>query len=268
MRLLKVVILGFFFVLIAANACSDGNAANELNLDIKEFMLKNGMMFLVVERPTAPQIACRLAIRSGSALENSGKTGLAHLLEHIMFKGTKNFGTLDIKKDLELQERIEAAYQAILTEEARRNPNQDLIQKKRSEMNRLRTEVQQIYVPHAFSSQLNRNGATGVNAFTSKDQTQYTASVPSDMLEQWFSIISEQLFEPSWREFYVEKEIIQREWAFRYVNDPGGAAWLDLSATAFNAHPYRNPTIGWKADMEKFSTVNSIAQVIQEKLDE
>ena len=56
------------------------------------------------------------------------------------------------------------------------------------------------------------NGAVGVNAFTTQDQTQYIASVPSDMLEQWFSIISEQLFEPSWREFYVEKEVVQREW--------------------------------------------------------
>jgi predicted Zn-dependent peptidase len=79
------------------------------------------------------------------------------------------------------------------------------------------------------------------------------------MLEQWFSIISEQLFEPAWREFYVEKEVVQREWAFRYINDPGGAAWLDLSATAYKAHPYHNPTIGWKADMEKYSTRDAIA---------
>ncbi|MEE9612909.1 MAG: pitrilysin family protein, partial [Desulfatiglandales bacterium] len=103
-----------------------------------------------------------------------------------------------------------------------------------------------------------RNGAVGVNAFTSKDQTQYTMSVPSDMLEQWFSIISEQLFEPSWREFYVEKEVVQREWAFRYINSPGGAAWLDLHSSAYRAHPYGNPTIGWKADMEKYSTNDAI----------
>jgi len=78
------------------------------------------------------------------------------------------------------------------------------------------------------------------------------------MMEQWFSIVSEQIFEPSWREFYVEKAIIQREWAFRYINDPNGASWLDLYATAFNAHPYRNPVIGWKADMERFSTTDAI----------
>jgi len=78
------------------------------------------------------------------------------------------------------------------------------------------------------------------------------------MIEQWFALISEQLFEPSWREFYVEKEVVQREWAFRYVNNPEGAAWLDLNATAYSAHPYRNPVIGWKSDMEHYHTRDAI----------
>jgi predicted Zn-dependent peptidase len=175
----------------------------------------------------------------------------------MMFKGTKNFGTLDFKKDEELQKRIEAAYQAVVAEKNKRNPDQELIHVKLAEMEKLRLEVQKSYVPQAFSSQLGRNGAVSVNAFTGRDQTQYMMSVPSDMIEQWFSIVSEQLFEPSWREFYVEKEVVQREWAYRYINDPEGAAWLDLNATAYTAHPYRNPVIGWKSDIEKFSTRNT-----------
>ena len=147
----------------------------------------------------------------------------------------------------------------VLAEQNKRNPDQALIAEKTAEMNDLRLEVQKIYVPQVFSSQLGKNGAVGVNAFTTKDQTQYVASVPSDMLEQWFSIISEQLFEPAWREFYVEKEVVQREWAFRYINDPNGAAWLDLDAAAYSAHPYRNPTIGWKSDMEKYNTQDAAA---------
>ncbi len=231
---------------------------SNFNIEVKEFTLDNGMLFLVVERSTTPQVAVRLAIRAGSAHEEAGKTGIAHLLEHIMFKGTKNFGTLDVDKDRILQEKIEAAYQAILGEERTRQPDKDLIRAKLAEMETLRQEVQKIYVPQVFSSQLGKNGAVGINAFTSEDQTQYIASVPSDMLEQWFSIISEQLFEPSWREFYVEKEVVQREWAYRYVNNPNGAAWLDLEATAYTAHPYRNPTIGWPADMEKFNTTDAM----------
>ncbi len=259
MRTLKLFILTLFLLVFTGNVYAAGDTAYDLNIDVQHFKLKNGMLFLVVERPATPQVAVRLAIRAGSALEETGKTGIAHLLEHMMFKGTKNFGSLDYKKDEQLQARIEAAYQVVLAEQSKRNPDQDLIAKKTAEMNELRLEVQKIYIPQVFSSQLGQNGAVGVNAFTTKDQTQYVASVPSDMLEQWFSIVSEQVFEPAWREFYVEKEVVQREWAFRYINDPNGAAWLDLDATAYSAHPYRNPTIGWKSDMEKFNTQDAAA---------
>jgi predicted Zn-dependent peptidase len=258
MRIVKIIKFGLLLLLLIGNVCLASSSPVDIKLDVKEFRLENGMMFLVVERPATPQVACRLAIRAGSALEQAGKTGIAHMLEHMMFKGTKNFGTLDVAKDQKLQKQIEEAYQTILSEKQKHNPNPELIKEKRTEMEKLRAEVQKIYVPQAFSSQLGKNGAVGVNAFTTKDQTQYITSVPSDMLEQWFSIVSEQLFEPSWREFYVEKDVVQREWAFRYINDPGGAAWLDLSATAYTAHPYRNPTIGWKSDMEKFSTRDAI----------
>jgi predicted Zn-dependent peptidase len=257
MRAVTLVALGWF-LLLATGLVKPANAAYDINLDVKEFRLENGMLFLVVERPVTPQVACRLAIRAGSALEEAGKTGIAHMLEHMMFKGTKNFGTLDYRRDEELQQQIDAAYRVIRNERQRRSPDQDVINAKLAEMERLRQEVQNIYVPQAFSAQLGENGAVGVNAFTTKDQTQFVASVPSDMIEQWFSIVSEQLFEPSWREFYVEKEVVQREWAYRYINDPNGAAWLDLDATAYTAHPYRNPTIGWKSDMENYSTQDAI----------
>lgn len=258
MRHLLRIILSLL-LLTAAGSATRAHAGLETNIAVEEFTLDNGMLFLVVRRPAMPQVAVRLAIRAGSAFEETGKTGIAHLLEHMMFKGTKNFGSLDPAKDLELQEKIEAAYQVVLREEGSRRPDRELIQRKLAEMDSLRGQVQSIYVPQAFSSQLGKNGAVGINAFTSQDQTQYVASVPADMLEQWFSIISEQIFEPSWREFYVEKEVVQREWAFRYVNNPVGAAWLDLDATAYTAHPYRNPTIGWRSDMEKFNTTDAIA---------
>ena len=244
--------------LISVSAATAAETAATIRLDVKEFQLKNGMLFLVVERPATPQVAVRLAIRAGSALEESGRTGIAHMLEHMMFKGTRNFGSTDPRRDEELQKKIDAAYAVVQAEQAKRTPDPGLVKAKLAEMEALRLEAQALYVPQAFSSQLGRNGAVGVNAFTSHDQTQYLASVPADMLEQWFSIISEQLFEPSWREFYVEKEVVQREWAFRYVNNPQGAAWLDLYATTYTAHPYRNPVIGWKSDMERFSTADAM----------
>ena len=259
MRWFKHITLTFVLFLFFVTPGLTSESALQLNLDVKEFRLSNGMLFLVVERLAVPQVAARLAIRAGSALEENGKTGIAHMLEHMLFKGTKNFGTLNYKEDQDLQAQIEAAYQVVLAEQKKRNPNQDVVKKKLAEMDELRLKVQKIYVPQAFSSQLGKIGAVGVNAFTSQDQTQYMVSVPSDMLEQLFSILSEQIFEPAWREFYVEKEVVQREWEFRYINDAGGAAWLDLNTTLYTAHPYRNPIIGWKSDMEKFSTQDAIA---------
>ena len=257
MQRLFVALISLLMLAPFSMASRDSTA--ELKLDVQTFQLKNGMQFIVVNRPATPQVAVRLAIRAGSALEETGKTGIAHLLEHMMFKGTKNVGTTDWQKDEALQNQIEAAYQTVLKEQRKRKPDKDLIEKKQAEMETLRQEVLKLYIPQAFSSQLGKNGAVGVNAFTSKDQTQYIGSVPSDMLEQWFSIISEQVFEPSWREFYVEKSVVQREWAFRYVNNPNGAAWLDLNAAAYTAHPYRNPTIGWRADMEDYNTSDAVA---------
>jgi predicted Zn-dependent peptidase len=258
MRLIRFGMVLLVAALVGAGTSQAADTSPNLQLDVKEFSLKNGMLFLVVERPATPQVAVRLAIRAGSALEERGKTGIAHMLEHMMFKGTKNFGSTDYQKDAALQARIDAAYGVIKAEQAKRSPDPKVIQEKRAEMEQLRLEAQKLYIPEVFSSQLGKNGAVGVNAFTSKDQTQFTASVPADMVEQWFSIISEQLFEPSWREFYVEKEVVQREWAFRYVNNPEGAAWLDLDATAYTAHPYRDPVIGWQSDMARFSTPEAV----------
>ncbi len=99
MRLHKFFLLSIILLVLAGNVQGAADTAYNLILDVKEFQLENGMLVLVVERPATPQVACRLAIRAGSALEQAGKTGIAHLLEHVMFKGTKNFGTLDNKKD-------------------------------------------------------------------------------------------------------------------------------------------------------------------------
>ena len=170
MRVLKFLILFFILLNFSGPVYAAADSVYDININVQTFQLENGMLFLVVERPATPQVAIRLAIRAGSALEETGKTGIAHLLEHMLFKGTKNFGSLDYKKDQELQDRIEAAYQVVLEEQSKRQPDTTVIEKKFAEMEALRREVQKIYVPKAFSAQLGKNGAVGVNAFTTKDQ--------------------------------------------------------------------------------------------------
>ncbi len=146
MRLYKIFVVSIILLVLGVNFNAAAATAYDLNIDVKAFRLENGMQVLVVERPATPQVACRLAIRAGSALEQAGKTGIAHLLEHMMFKGTKNFGTFDYKKDQQLQDQIEVAYQAVLREQNKRRPDPELIKKKQAEMNELRLKVQEIYV--------------------------------------------------------------------------------------------------------------------------
>ena len=158
MRFVKIIKVCLVLLFLSGTVYPASDTSVNIQLDVKEFQLENGMMFLVVERPATPQVAFRLAVRAGSALEQAGKTGIAHLLEHMMFKGTKNFGTLDVEKDEKLQKQIEAAYQAILSEQKKRIPDQKLIREKRAEMDKLRAEVQKIYIPQAYSSQLGKMG--------------------------------------------------------------------------------------------------------------
>jgi predicted Zn-dependent peptidase len=95
----KFFILTFILFNFTGPVYAAADTAYDININVQTFQLENGMLFLVVERPATPQVAIRLAIRAGSALEETGKTGIAHLLEHMLFKGTKNFGSLDYKKD-------------------------------------------------------------------------------------------------------------------------------------------------------------------------
>ena len=150
MRKAGAPVTAFILWLVLAVFCGSAAAGSGIGVEVRSFTLENGMLFLVVERHTTPQVACRLAIRAGSALEQTGKTGVAHMLEHMMFKGTGNYGTMDFERDRDLQRKIEAAYQVILAERRKRTPDEELVRKNLDEMARLRREVQKIYVPQAF----------------------------------------------------------------------------------------------------------------------
>lgn len=260
MKTIRILVLCLVAALVAGglNSAFAAEPAAKVQVNVESFTLPNGMLFLVVNRPELPQVACRLSIKAGSTFESNGNTGIAHMLEHMLFKGTKNFGTTDLKQDLNLQRRIEAAYQLILHEQNKTNPDPAKIEKARADMASLREQARAIYVPNVVFMQLGKNGANNLNAMTSSDFTMYTADMPSDMLEQWFSLMSEQVFEPEWREFYVEKDVVLREWGYRSANDPGNLAMRNLNATAYQASPYKHPVIGWLSDIERFSTMAAI----------
>lgn len=216
---------------------------------VSEFTLDNGMRFLVIERHQAPVASFVTLVDVGSVNEPRGHTGIAHIFEHMAFKGTRRIGTTDWNKEKVLLDRIDRAYKAWLREKHSRDPDREELRSLRSRFERLQEKAQKFVVSNEFSRIIERNGGTNLNAGTSKDYTIYFCSLPSNRAELWFSLESERLFRPVFREFYTEKEVILEERRMRVDSDPTGRLIEELLAQAYIAHPYGNPTIGWRTDI-------------------
>lgn len=166
------------------------------DLKVTERVLPNGLKVLLKEEHKAPVVTFQIWYKVGSRNERLGKTGLSHLLEHMMFKGTKKYG------------------------------------------------------PKAFSRTVMKNGGND-NAFTGKDYTAYFENFASDRIGIALELESDRmqnlLFDP--KEFESERKVVMEERRMRYEDDPSSAMLEQMMATAFLAHPYQWPVIGWMADL-------------------
>lgn len=209
------------------------------------------MRFLLVRRGTAPVFAANLKFRVGSADDRSGATGLAHLFEHLAFKGTSRIGVHDAAQEREVLDALDNAVRALLKEldlGAAADPGR--LAARRAEVKALEEKERALVVKDEFSDILNSNGAAGLNASTATDLTSYYVSLPSNRLELWCLLESARLRDPVLREFYSERDVVMEERRFRTENNPTGRLYEQLLLTAFSAHPYRNPGVGWMSDLQ------------------
>lgn len=216
---------------------------------VTEFTLDNGLTFLVVERHQAPVVSFVTCVKVGSVNEPAGRTGLAHLFEHMAFKGTETIGTENWEEEKEVLAQLDKAYAAWIEEKAKREPDPGDLKKKRRRFEELREKARSYVVPNEFAKIIELNGGTNLNAGTSSEYTIYFSSFPANRAELWFSLESDRLRNPVWREFYTEKEVVREERRMRVESDPTGKLIERLLATAFLAHPYGNPVIGWDSDI-------------------
>ena len=193
---------------------------------VVEKTLANGMRLLLVERHDEPSVAGGWVAHVGSSNERPGITGIAHLFEHMMFKGTPTIGTKDAKRDLEIiaaQERLRDQMreeEAVMRAAWRRGEVDDL-QKPESktprwrelekEFQKLVDEQRQLLVKNEFDRIYSTAGASGMNAFTTEDLTAYFITVPANKLELWMWMESERIFHPVFREFYAERDVVFEE---------------------------------------------------------
>jgi predicted Zn-dependent peptidase len=242
--------------------------AEAQNVPVEERLLSNGMKLLMVERHNEPSIAGGWVVHVGSANERPGITGIAHLFEHMMFKGTPTIGTTNYERDLEIiaeQERVreEMRREEQLMREAYRRGELDDLQDPENLTDRWRelerrfsaliAEQREIMVPNEFDRIYTAAGASGLNAFTSQDMTGYFITVPANKLELWMWMESERILHPVFREFYSEREVVFEERRLRIEATPLGKFEETFNALVWTSHPYSWPVIGWPSDIPAIS---------------
>ena len=244
------VILTFFIV--AGTVVAQDITSFEKRITLKK--LPNGLTILIMERPEAPVFSFFTYVKVGSTQDPEGQSGLAHMFEHMAFKGTDKIGTTNYAAEKVLLDQADAAYKA-WDYERRKETGRD--PKKVAELKKtfddLVEKAQQYVHPNEFGEIVERNGGVGLNAFTDNDETAYHYSFPSNDLELWAYLESERFLHPVFREFYKERDVVVEERRMRTDSSPIGRLIEQLQAAAYMAHPYRRSTIGF---MSEISNVN------------
>ncbi|HEU0010291.1 MAG TPA: pitrilysin family protein [Verrucomicrobiae bacterium] len=237
-------------------------------VQVLERSLPNGLRILMVERHDDPTIAGGWVAHVGSANERPGITGIAHLFEHMMFKGTPTIGTKDFEKDLKIIAEQEQVRGEIRHEEAlmraayRRGEIDDLLkpESKTPHLKELETKFQElieqqraILVKNEFDRVYTAGGASGMNAFTTTDLTGYFITVPANKLELWMWMESERLLRPVFREFYAERDVVFEERRLRTESTPLGKFAEAFESLVWESHPYQWPVVGWPSDIPAIS---------------
>ena len=259
---LKLLLLA---LILAGNA---QGASTNIRDSVNEYVLDNGMRILMVQRPGAPMLSAGWVAHVGSANEQPGITGISHLFEHMMFKGSPRIGTRDSALDAQVRGQLDDVRTAMFALERKyreqvrlgaaesiNDPElqgedmaalkarfAELIEQQRE--NLIKDEFDQIYT---------EAGATGQNAGTTQDFTIYFIRVPRNKMELWFWMESERLTQPVFREFYSERDVVYEERRMRTDSTPTGAQDEVFESLLWRGHPYGWPVVGWPSDISSIT---------------
>ncbi len=219
--------------------------------------LANGWTFILVEQPGAPVFSFATVVDVGSAQEVLGITGLAHMFEHMAFKGSPHIGTTDYdaeKVALAAQEEAYLAWQA-----ERLSPHPDAARLAGLEQAfRERTQAAEQYVVrNEFPSLIDREGGNGMNAATGADSTTYYYSLPVNKLELFCYLESERFLHPVFRQFYQERDVVKEERRLGVENNPLRKLLEQMISAAFVAHPYQHSTVGSMSDLDAITMTDA-----------
>lgn len=227
-------------------------ASLEKQIHVKR--LDNGLTLLVFDRHDTPVFSVFTHVDVGSDRDVSGLGGLAHMFEHMAFKGSENIGTTDYAAERAALEQVEKTYAAYQKERC-------CDDKKSAELeNAWKNAIagaDKYVVRNQFAEIIQREGGVGSNAFTGRDETGYYYSLPSNRLELWAFLESERFLHPVMREFYKERDVVMEERRTQIDSQPLSRFREQFLAAAFLAHPYRNPIVGWPWEIQNLSATDA-----------
>ena len=215
------------------------------------YTLDNGLKVYLSVNTEKPRIQTYIAVRTGSKNDPAETTGLAHYLEHLMFKGSKQFGTNNYEAEAPLLDEIEARYEAYrkLTDPAARKQAYH-------EIDSVSQVAAQYFIPNEYDKLMAAIGAQGTNAFTSNDVTCYTEDIPSNEVENWAKIQADRFQNMVIRGFHTELEAVYEEYNM-YLTDDGDKVWSALGKKLTPTHPYgTQTTIGTQEHLKNPSITN------------
>ena len=248
-------------------------AAQDAKVPVQEVFLDNGMKLLMVERHESPTVSAGWTAHVGSVNEEVGATGIAHLFEHMMFKGSRTIATSDYQSEAEIIEeldqiRLQMEDEYATMREAKRRgeitgsiylpENQtERLAELREEMKVLQAGQKEFIVKDEFDQIYTEAGASGMNAGTSNDFTIYFITVPANKLELWFWMESERLLNPIFREFYSERDVVREERRMRVESNPVAKYEEQFDFMFWGSLPYHHPVVGWPSDVESIGRASA-----------
>lgn len=258
--ILPSLVLGLLFV--------GAPAVHAQKVDVIERTLDNGLQVLMVEKRDAPTVICAIFFRVGASNEATGTTGISHLFEHMMFKGSRVIGTSDYERDREIMLRLDELKEEmrreerIMREDFRRGRVGDLYSPEAKtaryvelerEFRALIAEQKSILVKDEFSGIYRKHGGYFLNAFTSDDMTAYFVRLPKNKVELFMWMESDRLQNAVFREFYSERDVVLEERRLSLESTPTGRLEESFNAMFWESGPYGWDVLGWPSDIRSIS---------------
>jgi predicted Zn-dependent peptidase len=252
--------LGAALLLIAAWSGAHAQNLKSFEQRITVKVLPNGLTLIICERHDAPVFSYTTFVDAGDVNDPTGESGLAHMFEHLAFKGTTQIGTKDYAAEKVALEKVEAANDAYEAEFLKPiGRSEEKLKALHQAFLDAQAEAEKYVIPNQFTEVADANGANDLNAETGLDDTQYFWSMPENRLELWAWMESGRLSDVVPREFYKERDVVIEERRMRVDSDPIGRLVEQFVATAYVAHNYKRSSIGWPSEVSQINATEAMA---------